>query len=90
MAKLPRPATLRKFHPMTIQQLRAAQRATPFRPFILHMTDGRTFHVPHPDFLSMSPSGRTVIVYQQDEEFSILDLLLMTEIEMSQITPSRP
>jgi hypothetical protein len=74
---------------MTIQQLRAAHRATPFQPFTVHMADGRSFHVPHPDFLSMSPSGRTVIIYQEDEEFSILDLLLMTEIEMSPSTPSR-
>lgn len=69
---------------MTIQQLRAAYRAAPFRPFTLHMADGRSFHVPHPDFLSMSPTGRTVIIYQENEEFSILDLLLMTEIEMVQ------
>lgn len=68
---------------MTVQQLRNAHRATPFRPFTIRMADGRSFHVPHPDFLSMSPTGRTVIVYQDDEEFSILDLLLMTEIEMS-------
>jgi hypothetical protein len=45
------------------------------------MADGRTFQIPHPDFLSMSPSGRTVIIYQEDDEFSILDLLLMTEIQ---------
>jgi len=75
--------------PMTIQQLRAAQHATPFRPFTIHMADGRTFHVPHPDFLSMSPAGRTVIIYQQDEEFSILDLLLMTEIQTTQNTAAR-
>jgi hypothetical protein len=74
---------------MTIQQLRAAHRATPFRPFTLHMADGRSFHVPHPDFLSMSPTGRTVIVYQEDDSFSIIDLLLMTEIEMSPAAGSR-
>ena len=74
---------------MTIQQLRAAHRATPFRPFTIHIADGRTFSVPHPDFLSMSPSGRTVIVYQEDDNFSILDLLLMTEIEMSPAASSR-
>jgi hypothetical protein len=73
---------------MTIQQLKTAHRATPFRPFTIHMADGRASHVPHPDFLSMSPSGRTVIVYQQDEEFSILDLLLMTEIRMNQDSAS--
>lgn len=74
---------------MTIQQLRAAHRAAPFRPFSIHMADGRVFPVPHPDFLSMSPSGRTVIVYQEGEDFSILDLLLMTEIEMSPVSNSR-
>ncbi len=30
----------------------------------------------------MSPTGRTVIICQENDEFSILDLLLMTEIEM--------
>jgi hypothetical protein len=74
---------------MTIQQLRAAYRATPFRPFTIRMADGRAFLIPHPDFMSMSPSGRTVIVYQDDESFSILDLLLMTEIDMSPASPSR-
>lgn len=74
---------------MTIQQLRAAHKATPFRPFNVHMADGRHFNVPHPDFLFMSPSGRTVIICQEGEEFSILDLLLMTEIEMIPANPSR-
>lgn len=69
---------------MTVQQLRGAHRAVPFQPFTVRMADGRSFHVPHPDFLSMSPTGRAVIIFQEDEEFSILDLLLMTEIQMAQ------
>jgi hypothetical protein len=74
---------------MTIQQLRAAHRATPFQPFTVQMADGRSFRVPHPDFLSMSPTGRTVIIYQPDDEFSILDLLLMTEIQLAQTESSK-
>ncbi len=74
---------------MTVQQLRAAWRAVPFRPFTLHMADGRSFTVPHPDFLSMSPTGRTVIVYQEDDEFSILDLLVMTEIAFPRTAASK-
>ena len=74
---------------MTIQQLRSAHRAAAFQPFTIHMADGRTFPVPHPDFLSMSPSGRTVIIYQENEEFSILDLLLMTEIDINQNAAAR-
>ena len=65
---------------MTIQQLRAVHRAVPFHQFTVYMADGRSFNVPHPDFLSMSPTGRTVIIYEENDEFSILDLLLMTEI----------
>jgi hypothetical protein len=53
------------------------------------MADGRCLHVPHPDFLSMSPTGRTVIVYQEDDAFSICDLLLMTELEISSTTKSQ-
>jgi len=67
---------------MTVEQLRNTHRATPFRPFTIRMADGRSFYIAHPDFLSHSPSGRTIIVYQQDENFSILDLLLVTELEV--------
>lgn len=74
---------------MTIQQLRAALKAVPFRPFDVHMADGRSFHVPHPDFLLMSPSGRMAFAFGEDDDCSILDLLLMTEIEFSRATASR-
>jgi hypothetical protein len=67
---------------VTIQQLDNAHRAQLFRPFTIHMGDGRALEVPHPEFLSRSPTGRTVIVYGNDDDFSILDLLLLTEIEV--------
>ncbi len=68
---------------MRFQQLDRVREGRPFRPFTLQMADGRSFHVPHPEFLSRSPSGRTIIVYGSGEDdFSILDLLLPTEIEV--------
>jgi hypothetical protein len=73
---------------MTLEQLRNVHRAARFRPFTIHMGDGRAFLVRHPDFLSHSPSGRTVIVHQDDESFSVLDLLLVTELEVH--GPTRP
>lgn len=72
---------------MTVQQLREVHRATPFRPFTIHTGDGRSFYVRGRDFLSHSPTGRTVIVYGDGEDFSILDLLLMTELEIRADTP---
>ena len=65
---------------MTIEQLRATREANPFRPFTIYMADGRSYRVPHRDYVSMSPTGRTVIVYEPDESHRILDLLLVTEL----------
>ena len=67
---------------MTVEQLRNVHQAVPFQPFTIHLADGRTFLVPHRDFLSRSPSGRTIIVHHPDDSFSILDLLLVTELEI--------
>jgi hypothetical protein len=67
---------------MTIEQLRSAHHAQPFRPFTLHMADGRAILVPHGDFLSYSPTGRTIVVHGLDDSFSVIDLLLVNEIEV--------
>jgi hypothetical protein len=68
---------------MTVEQLRSTHRAAPFRPFVIHMADGRTFTIKHPDYLFIMPPGRTVIVVDYDGSFSILDLLLATELRVS-------
>ena len=67
---------------MTVEQLRNVHHAQPFRPFTIHMGDGRALFVKHPDFISRSPSGRTVIVHGDNDSFTILDLLLVTELEV--------
>jgi hypothetical protein len=66
---------------MTIEQFRLAIHEQPFQPFTIRMADGRTFEVPHPDFIAQSPSGRVVSVFKTDDTCSLLDLLLMTELE---------
>lgn len=66
---------------MTVEQLRSIHQARPFQAFTIHMADGRSIHVPHSEFLSHSPSGRTVVVYHADESFSVVDLLLVNEIK---------
>jgi len=67
---------------MTTEQFKATLRQQPFRPFTIRMADGRTLNVAHPDFVAQSPSGRTVVVFQPDDSYSVLDLLLMTELEV--------
>jgi hypothetical protein len=67
---------------MTIEQLQAIHQATPFKPCIIHLADGRSWRVPHRDFLSHTPGGRTLFVVHGDEAFSVVDLLLVTELEV--------
>lgn len=68
---------------MTTEQFRATIRLQSFRPFIIRMADGRSFSVEHPDFVALSPTGRTVIVFQRDDSYSVLDLLLMSELDVT-------
>jgi hypothetical protein len=67
---------------MTAEQLRTLREAQPFRPFTIHLADGRNLTVPHRDFVSQSPGGRTIIVYKPDDSFSVVDLYLVAELEV--------
>jgi len=67
---------------MTIEQLRRLHQATPFQPFTIYLADGRSFFIPHREFLSHTPSGRTVVVTNPDETVDILDLLLVTDLKV--------
>ena len=71
---------------MTIDRLRSAVKAEPFRPFVLRTADGREYAVRHPDFVLISPKAeRTFVIYnasgKDPEDYVILDLLLVTAIE---------
>jgi len=68
---------------VTIEQLRTTLGTKPFQPFRVRMADGRQFPIPHPDFLTMSPTGRTAVIFHPDGSASIVDLFLMTELELS-------
>lgn len=63
---------------MSAEELRAQIRATPFRPFLLNVADGRRIPVGARDYILVSPTGRTAHVYQRDESYDIVDMLLVT------------
>ncbi len=72
---------------MTIEQLRLLHQARPFRPFTVHLADGRSLNVSHNEFLAQSPSGRTMILYKPDESFEVIDLLLVTTLAVAAPVP---
>ncbi len=71
---------------MTIEQLRAFSNATLFRPFIIHLEDGRAIPVKHWEFIMAAPSGRTLSVYQPDDTLNVIDLLLVSDLEVKTAT----
>jgi hypothetical protein len=67
---------------VTAQQFREVREANPFRPFTIHLADGQSIIVPHRDFVSQSPGGRTIFVYGSNESFRLVDLYLITRVEV--------
>ena len=73
---------------MTKEAIHQHLHANPFRPFCLRLTDGERVPVPHPDFVALSQGGRTVVVMAEGEDFKVLDLALVTALEMDPSAPA--
>jgi hypothetical protein len=48
---------------MVVSSMREFNRALPFKPYKIYMASGDGFPVAHPDFVSISPRGSMVIVF---------------------------
>jgi hypothetical protein len=68
---------------MNADQLRQAHRASPFRPFLIRMMDGRLFFVPHPDYFHVFPSGRTAKIVDHTGGAGLIDIAQVKDIEVS-------
>ena len=51
---------------MTVDEVMQYRRATPFRPFVLHLKDGRRFLVREPEQIGRNPA-MTVIGYAHED-----------------------
>jgi hypothetical protein len=67
---------------VTIEKVKELYSAQPFRPFVIHLADGRALPVHHRGFVMAAPSGRTLYVSQPDDTLNIIDLLLVTDLEL--------
>ncbi len=67
---------------MRMSEVRELRDATPLKPFVIHLADGRAIPVQHRDFVMSSPNQRTMIVYQPDDSFSIIDVMLVTSLRV--------
>ena len=67
---------------MTTFQVRKLYEARPFQAFRLRMADGRSIRVAHPEWMAFSPSGRSVIVHKRNDDYDVVDLRLVTSLDV--------
>jgi hypothetical protein len=65
-----------------IERIREVLRAEPFRPFWIHTADGGRLPVKHEDFVALEPAGRELIVYLPDSSHQIVEVMLITRLEV--------
>jgi len=65
-----------------ISELRKLYDAEPFQPFVVHMANGRKIPVRHREFMALAPSGRTAYVYQTNDDSEVIDVALVTSLEL--------
>jgi hypothetical protein len=68
---------------MTTEALRKIHTARPFVPFFLRLGDGQKLPVRHPEMLAYAPKSRLATVYLNNGSFEIVDLLLVTGLEVA-------
>ena len=61
----------------TIRELRDQ---TPFRPFDIHLTDGRALAVVTPDHIMISPTNQEFALYHADGTLDIVEASRVTTI----------
>jgi hypothetical protein len=68
---------------MTINELRDIRDTKPFQPVRIHLADGRTFDVRHPEFMYVPPGrlARTFVLTDRDGFMQWFNILLVSSVE---------
>ena len=69
---------------MRISEIRETLRNQPFRPFRIHLADGREFPIDHVDFLLISRSERSIVVADLNGGLEIIDPMMVTSLSVSE------
>jgi hypothetical protein len=57
--------------------------------FSVRMAEGQVYHVPHRDYISLSPGGAVAVVYDDEEHVYVLPLLTMTGLIYKDSAPEQ-
>jgi hypothetical protein len=65
---------------MNVKSIKEFCEEKPFRPFTVHLADGRSIPVEHPEMVLYPPSGQEVMIYQPDNSFDFIDVFQITSL----------
>ena len=68
---------------MDIKKIRDRLHELPFRPFSIHLADGRDIMIQHPDFVALDPEETELVAFAPDGSMKIVNLDLMTSLDIS-------
>jgi hypothetical protein len=68
---------------MTSNVIRDLIRAAPFQPFTLHVADGKSFRIEHPECVAVLQGGRMIFINTKDDDYEWVDVFLTTRVESS-------
>jgi len=68
-----------------IERIPSLLKATPFRPFSVHLADGRKLKVPHPDFAHIPKPGLFFYFHEGDNFGELVSALLITSVEFEPV-----
>jgi len=74
---------------MTTERIKELHETRPFRPFVMHLADGRRIRVTHPEAMARRENGRTIYILDSRDYGHHVDLLLVTELVVDHSHRSR-
>ena len=66
---------------MTSDSIRIHLDAAPFVPFTVHLADGQTYLIDHPDFVTLMKDDRTLFVNTTGGRFALVSIPQITRVE---------
>ena len=76
---------------MKVSDIRKMRDRAPFRPFQLHLINGETLPVPHPDFLSIPPEKDTeLFVVWVGKDWNLVDAEQVARLSLLAPKRSQP
>jgi len=73
VSTLPSPGMAAKLSPMIADELKELMHAEPFQPVRIVMGNQQSFVVAHTDYLMLSPDRQSVVLYDEQGRFKIIN-----------------